>query len=72
MKVVYMDNASTTPVDPNVAEVMHDFFVKQFGNASSIHGFGREAREAIDNARQVVAKAIGAEEEEIIFTSATW
>ncbi|WP_287582215.1 cysteine desulfurase NifS [Candidatus Borrarchaeum sp.] len=69
MKVVYMDNASTTPVDPRVAEVMHDYFVTHFGNASSIHEFGREAREAIDNARQVVAKAIGAEEEEIIFTS---
>lgn len=69
VKVVYMDNASTTPVDPRVAEVMHDYFVTHFGNASSIHEFGREAREAIDNARQVVAKAIGAEEEEIIFTS---
>jgi cysteine desulfurase len=64
-----MDNASTTPVDPIVAEAIHDFFIKQYGNASSIHGLGREAREAIDNSRQVVAKAIGAEEEEIIFTS---
>jgi cysteine desulfurase len=69
LKVVYMDNAATTPVNPRVVEVMHDFFIKQYGNASSIHGLGREAREAIDNARQVVAKAIGAEEEEIIFTS---
>ncbi|MFX1520903.1 MAG: cysteine desulfurase NifS [Promethearchaeota archaeon] len=64
-----MDNAATTPVDPYVAEVMHDFFIKQYGNASSIHGLGREAREAINNSRQVVAKAIGAEEDEIIFTS---
>ena len=64
-----MDNASTTPVDPRVAEVIQDYFIKYFGNASSIHEFGREARKAIDNARQVVAKAIGAEEEEIIFTS---
>ncbi len=64
-----MDNAATTPVDPIVAEGIHDFFIKQYGNASSIHGLGREARVAIDNSRQVVAKAIGAEEEEIIFTS---
>jgi cysteine desulfurase len=69
VKTVYMDNAATTPVDPRVAEVIHDFFIKQYGNASSIHGLGREAREAIDNSRQVVAKVIGAEDEEIIFTS---
>ena len=69
VKVVYMDNASTTPVDPRVAEVIHDYFIKIFGNASSIHGFGREARAAVENSRQVVAKAICAEEQEIIFTS---
>jgi cysteine desulfurase len=69
VKVVYLDNAATTPVDPHVAEVIHDYFIKHFGNASSIHEFGREAREGIDSARQVVAKVIGAEEEEIIFTS---
>ncbi|MFX1464847.1 MAG: cysteine desulfurase NifS [Promethearchaeota archaeon] len=69
MKVVYMDNAATTPVDPVVAEVITDYFIKQFGNASSIHSFGREARVAVENSRQVVAKAIGAEAEEIIFTS---
>jgi len=64
-----MDNASTTPVDPSIAEVIHNYFIKIFGNASSIHGFGREAREAVENSRQVVAKAIYAEEQEIIFTS---
>jgi len=64
-----MDNASTTPVDPSVAEVIHNYFIKIFGNASSIHRFGREAREAVENSRQVVAKAIYAEEQEIIFTS---
>jgi cysteine desulfurase len=64
-----MDNAATTPVDPLVAEVIHNSVIKQFGNASSIHELGREARVAINDSRQVVAKAIGAEAEEIIFTS---
>jgi cysteine desulfurase len=66
---VYMDNAATTPLDQEVFEKMLPYFLEKYGNASSIHSFGREARLAIDLARQQVAKAIGASASEIYFTS---
>lgn len=65
----YMDHAATTPVRKEVAKAMEPFFLKKFGNASSLHSFGREAREAVENARQKIAKIINADPGEIIFTS---
>ncbi|MEM3737155.1 MAG: cysteine desulfurase NifS [Candidatus Bathyarchaeia archaeon] len=64
-----MDHASTTPVDPEVIEAMLPYFASRFGNASSLHSFGREAHQALEDARRRVADLIGAKTEEIIFTS---
>ena len=65
---VYMDNGATTRVTEPVMAAMQPYFCQIFGNPSSIHGFGRESRKAIDHARAQVAKAIGAEPKEIYFT----
>jgi cysteine desulfurase len=66
---IYLDYAATTPVDPAVLEAMAPYFTANFGNPSSIHWFGRETRKAIEEARAVVASAIGAEApQEIVFT----
>jgi cysteine desulfurase len=64
-----MDHGATTPIDPKVVEAMMPYFTEKFGNASSLHSFGREAREALDASRATVAELIGAKPEEIIFTS---
>ncbi len=69
MRRVYMDNSATTPVAKEVLEEMLPYFSERFGNASSLHSFGREAKLGLDAARKRVAKVIGAEEREIIFTS---
>jgi cysteine desulfurase len=66
---VYVDNAATTPVDPTVLEAMVPFLTEKFGNASSIHYFGQEARAAVDKARQQVSSLINARPAEIVFTS---
>ncbi len=66
---IYMDHAATTPVDPRVVDAMLAYFTERFGNASSVHQFGQEAREAVDRAREAVARAIGAQPSEIVFTS---
>ena len=63
-----MDHSSTTPVDPVVAEAMHPFFSGKYGNPSSLYTIGREAKRAIEEARQKVANLIGAKKEEIFFT----
>jgi cysteine desulfurase len=66
---VYLDNSATTPVDPRVLEAMMPYLTDTFGNASSIHFFGQQARAAVDKARHQVAGLINARPNEIIFTS---
>jgi len=68
MRKVYLDNASTTPLLPEVREAMIPFLDKVFGNPSSLHDWGDAAREAVEAARTQVAQLIGANAEEIIFT----
>ncbi|MBE5807492.1 MAG: cysteine desulfurase NifS [Clostridiales bacterium] len=68
MEKIYMDNAATTRVTEPVLEAMLPYFCGTFGNPSSIHGFGREAKKALDNARAQVARAMNAEPAEIYFT----
>src|SRR3989337_1847054 len=68
--LVYMDNHATTRVDPRVVEAMLPYFSEKFGNAGSIgHAFGDEARSAVEESRQSIAAAIGADAKEIVFTS---
>lgn len=69
MSSIYFDNASTTNVDERVMEKMLPFFTGHFGNANSAHQMGRTAKVAIEDAREKIAKLLGAEPSEIIFTS---
>jgi cysteine desulfurase len=65
---IYMDHAATTPVNPQVLEAMLPYFTDKFGNASSIYSIGRESKKALEEAREKVAKALGAMPREIFFT----
>lgn len=69
MKRIYLDHTATTPLDARVVDAMRPYFSEIFGNASSVHSFGREAKAVLENARATIAKAIGAEVGEIFFTS---
>lgn len=69
MKRIYMDNSASSRVDDEVLKEMLPFFIERYGNASSLHSFGGEAREAVEKARVRVAALIGASPEEIVFTS---
>jgi len=69
MKRIYLDHSATTPVDPEVAALMMTYYTEKYGNPSSVHSFGREARQALEEARRQVAEVIGATPPEITFTS---
>ena len=69
MDRIYLDNAATTAVSPEVLEAMLPYFTQCFGNPSSIHSTGRDARRVVDAARRQVAAAIGAQPQEIYFTA---
>src|SRR5687767_12553321 len=66
---IYLDHSATTPVDPRVAAAMARALTENYGNPSSVHGFGQQARAAVDRARREVAALIGAKPNEIVFTS---
>lgn len=69
MERVYLDHAATSPVHPEVVQAMLASFTNNYGNPSSIHYAGREARKSLDEARAIVAQSIQADEREIVFTS---
>ena len=66
---VYLDNNASTPVHPEVLQAMLPYFSERFGNASSVHGFGREAREGLETAREQIAGFLRVSKDEIVFTS---
>jgi cysteine desulfurase len=66
---VYLDHAATTPVLPEVADAMRPYLVEVFGNPSSVHSFGQEAKNALDAARDSIARILGADPSEVYFTS---
>ena len=68
MRKVYLDNAATTALSPRVLEAMLPYFTQYYGNPSSVHAFGREAKQGLDRARDQVAKALHCDPSEVIFT----
>ena len=68
-KLIYMDNAATTPVRPEVVRAMMPFFTEYFGNASSIYELAQQSRGSLDDARRAVARSLGCRTSEIVFTS---
>jgi cysteine desulfurase len=66
---IYLDHAATTPLRPEVLEAMLPFLTERWGNPSSIHTSGRDARQGLDEARETVARLIGAKPREVVFTS---
>src|SRR5512136_300217 len=66
---IYFDNGATTRVDPRVVQAMLPYFEEGYGNASSIHIFGEQARAALENSRAKLAALLGAKPGEIVFTS---
>ncbi|MBE0337643.1 cysteine desulfurase family protein [Paenibacillus sp. 23TSA30-6] len=69
MNRIYLDHAASTPMHPEAAQTMMDIMTGQFGNASSVHAFGRDAKRTVSAARDAVAASLGCKPEEIIFTS---
>ncbi|UCC60420.1 MAG: aminotransferase class V-fold PLP-dependent enzyme, partial [Dehalococcoidia bacterium] len=68
MRKVYLDNAATTPLLPEVFEAMLPYLKDSYGNPQSLHSWGDDAREAVEEARGKVAALLGADSDEIIFT----
>ena len=68
-KRIYLDYSATTPCKPEVVEAMLPYFTEHFGNPSSVHGFGRDNKNAITDARETIAKTLNAKTEEIYFTA---
>lgn len=68
-KILYLDNAATTAVAPEVVEAMLPYFTEYYGNPSSIYGFAAKSKAAVDKAREVIANSLGAKPEEIYFTA---
>ncbi len=69
MRRVYLDHTATTPLDPRVLEAMLPFFSNTFGNASSVHWYGQQAKIALEQSRATIARSIGAQPGEVFFTS---
>jgi cysteine desulfurase len=69
MERIYLDHTATTPLDDRVFEAMRPYFSGTFGNPSSIHSFGRDAKMALEKSREIIAEAIGAQSGELFFTS---
>lgn len=69
LRRIYLDHSATTPVDPEVAELIMKYYLESYGNPSSVHFFGRQVKKAVEEAREQVAQLIGAQAGEIIFTS---
>src|SRR4030042_2767986 len=69
MRQIYLDNAATTRVDDEVLKAMVPYFTEKYGNASSTHFIGQEAKNALERSRGVIARALGAKSSEIVFTS---
>ncbi len=68
-KRIYLDYTATTPLDPQVLDAMLPYFDNTFGNASSVHSYGREAKAALEESREKIARAMGARSSEVVFTS---
>ncbi|HUO62373.1 MAG TPA: cysteine desulfurase family protein [Terriglobales bacterium] len=68
-RLVYLDHNASTPVHPEVLQAMLPYFGERFGNPSSVHGFGREAREGLETAREQIATFLKVSKDEIVFTS---
>ncbi len=68
MKLVYLDNAATTRVDPQVFRTMRPYFTQKYGNPSEVHSLGRQAKEAVEKSREQVAGMLGCKNAEVIFT----
>ncbi len=66
---VYLDHSATTPIDPRVLEAMLPYFGEIYGNGSSAHSFGRRAEQAIEDARESIARILNCNPDEIVFTS---
>ena len=69
MKKIYLDNAATTPIAQEVIDVMHESMLENFGNPSSTHQFGRQAKNLVETARKNIANLLNASASEIIFTA---
>ena len=68
-KMIYLDNAATTRTAPEVVEAMLPYFSELYGNASTVYEFGGKSKEAVSRARETIAHAIGAKDNEIYFTA---